>query len=362
MKVLELYSGIGGMHYALRESEITAKVVAAIDINPVANAVYRENFPETILMNRNIESLNAQELNKLGLDAILMSPPCQPFTRLGLKKDALDNRACSLLHILNLIPELKSLRYILLENVKGFEVSEMRDKFLNCIESCGYVYRELILSPCQFGIPNSRNRYYLLAKRKNLKFCFKQPLLKNSLPSALLKLPPKSMHAILAEKNGKINTKSGGMCYTLDNILENVEESKYLLPSKLLQKRAQVLDIRTSKSNGSCCFTKGYGHYVEGTGSVYCPFADETIKLKYSKAANEENNLDQQIQLLSDLKLRFFSPKEVCRLMCFPEDFNFPKHITDKQKYRLLGNSINVHVVSRLIFLLYTENENVHDN
>ncbi|KAL6441796.1 hypothetical protein ACFW04_002320 [Cataglyphis niger] len=359
MKVLELYSGIGGMHYALRESGVAAKVVAAIDINPVANAVYYHNFPETVLMNRNIESLNAQELNKLGLDAIFMSPPCQPFTRLGLKKDAFDNRACSLLHILDLIPELKCLRYILLENVKGFEVSQMRDKLIDCMGSCGYVYRELILSPCQFGIPNSRNRYYLLAKRKNLEFFFKQPSLKNDLPSELLKLLPKSKHAMLAEKNGKINIKSGRMCYTLDNILENIEESKYLLPSKLLQKRAWVLDIRTSENNGSCCFTKGYGHYAEGTGSVYCPFADETIKLKYSEASNWENNSDKQIQLLSDLKLRFFSPKEVCRLMCFPEDFDFPKHITDRQKYRLLGNSINVHVISRLILLLCTESENI---
>ncbi|XP_072761044.1 tRNA (cytosine(38)-C(5))-methyltransferase [Anoplolepis gracilipes] len=357
MKVLELYSGIGGMHYALRESGVAAKVVTAIDINPVANAVYRHNFPETILMNRNIESLKVQELNKLDLDAIFMSPPCQPFTTLGLKKDALDNRARSLLHILDLIPELKSLRYILLENVKDFGVSQMRNNVVNCMENCGYVYRELIVSPCQFGIPNSRNRYYLLAKRKNLNFCFKQPLLKNSLPSELLKLLPKSKHSTLAQKNGKVNTKSGGMCYTLENILENIEESKYLLPSKLLQKRAWVLDIRTSENNGSCCFTKGYGHYAEGTGSVYCPFSDEMIKLKYNEASNRENNSDKRVQLLSDLKLRFFSPKEVCRLMCFPGDFNFPKHITDRQKYRLLGNSINVHVISRLILLLYTENE-----
>lgn len=359
MKVLELYSGIGGMHYALRESGVAAEVVAAIDINLVANAVYCHNFPETILMNRNIESLNTQELNKLDFNAIFMSPPCQPFTRLGLKKDTLDNRAGSLLHILNLIPELKSLRYILLENVKGFEVSEMRDKLVHCMEICGYVYRELILSPCQFGIPNSRNRYYLLAKRKSLKFCFKQPSLKiDNLSSNLLKLLPKSKHSVLAEKNGKINSKSGRMCYTLDNILENIEESKYLLPKKLLQKRAWVLDIRTSENNGSCCFTKGYGRYAEGTGSVYCPFVDETIKLKYSEAGNRENNSDEQVQVLLDLKLRFFSPKEVCKLMCFPEDFDFPEHITDRQKYRLLGNSINVHVISRLILLLHIENEN----
>lgn len=342
----------------ISESGITAKVVAAVDINPVANDVYRHNFPETVLMNRNIQSISVQELNKLDVEVILMSPPCQPFTRLGLKKDALDNRACSLLHVLNLISELKSLRYILLENVKGFEISQIRDKLVNCLETCGYACRELILSPCQFGIPNSRHRYYLLAKKKDLKFCFKQTSLESDLSPELLRLLPESKHFLLAEKCGKINSKSGRTCYTLNNILENVAESKYLISSELLRKRAWVLDIRTSESNSSCCFTKGYGHYAEGTGSVYCPFSDETIRLKYDEAIKYKDDSDKKTQILSELKLRFFSPQEICRLMCFPESFDFPKHITDKQKYRLLGNSINVHIVSRLIFLLCTKDEN----
>lgn len=343
--------------HVVSESGIAAEVVAAIDINPIANDVYRRNFPETVLMNRNIQSVSAQELNKLNCDVALMSPPCQPFTRLGLRKDELDNRTCSLLHILNLLPELKGLRYIVLENVKGFEVSQMRNRLINCLENCGYAYRELTLSPCQFGIPNSRCRYYLLAKRSNLRFCFKPD---DNLPPELVELSPRSEHSVLAEKRGRINPRSGRLCYTLDNILENeIEETRYLLPAKLLRKRAWVLDIRTSESNGSCCFTKGYGHYAEGTGSVYCPFTDETIRSKYNEVRDHGNDSGRQMQLLSDLKLRFFSPKEVCRLMCFPEDFQFPKHIMDKQKYRLLGNSINVHVVSRLIRLLCIENEDI---
>lgn len=310
-------------------------------------------------MNRNIQSISAEELNQLNINVIFMSPPCQPFTRLGLKKDALDKRSCSLLHVLSLIPNLRSLKYILLENVKGFEASQMRDKIITCLESCRYNFRELILSPCQFGIPNSRHRYYLLAKRIDLKFCFEQSLLENSLLPEPFKSLPESKHSILARKKGKINSKFGRVCYTLDNILEDIEESKHLLPLKLLQKRAWILDIRTSNSNGSCCFTKGYGHYVEGTGSVYSPFSDETVALKYNEASSHKDHLVEQMQILLDLRLRFFSPREVCRLMCFPEDFDFPKHITDKQKYRLLGNSINVHVVSRLILLLYIEKNSI---
>ena len=46
--VLELFSGIGGMHFALREAGIaSAEVGAAMDISDVANRVYRHNFPKT---------------------------------------------------------------------------------------------------------------------------------------------------------------------------------------------------------------------------------------------------------------------------------------------------------------------------
>ncbi|XP_028522948.1 tRNA (cytosine(38)-C(5))-methyltransferase isoform X2 [Apis cerana] len=327
MRVLELYSGIGGMHYALQESGIKGDIVAAVDINTVANNIYKYNFPNVLLLNCNIQSLSAQEINNLNIDTILMSPPCQPYTRIGLQKDMLDNRSSSLLHVLSLIPQIKTLKYILLENVKGFEKSEMRNAILKCINTNGFNYKELILSPCQFGIPNTRYRYYLLAKKNNLEFCFDQSILNFELSDSILKILPK----------------------------KHVEGSQYLIPKKLLEKRVWLMDIRTSQSNGSCCFTKAYSHYVEGTGSVYCPYSEKTIKEAFSEANKYERQSLEVSKILEKLMLRYFTPREISRLMCFPEEFTFPEYITDKQKYRLLGNSINIYVVSRLIFLLYTE-------
>lgn len=108
MKVLELYSGIGGMHFALKgtakkvsyfshfylycDSVIfncstgstigsVSEVVSAIELSPQCNEVYKFNFPQTKLINKNIASLTADEVNSLAPDIILMSPPCQPFTR-----------------------------------------------------------------------------------------------------------------------------------------------------------------------------------------------------------------------------------------------------------------------------------------
>ena len=60
-----------------------------------------------------------------------------------------------------------AISYILVENVKGFEDSSTRDVFIETLKSCGYVYQEFLLTPLQFGIPNSRLRYYCIAKHKS---------------------------------------------------------------------------------------------------------------------------------------------------------------------------------------------------
>lgn len=91
--------------------------------------------------------------------------------RNGLVKDVLDERSKPLLHIIeNIIPNSKYLKYILVENVKGFECSLARDKLVATLIQSGYTFKEFLLSPVHFGICNSRLRYYLLAKKKPLDF------------------------------------------------------------------------------------------------------------------------------------------------------------------------------------------------
>jgi tRNA (cytosine38-C5)-methyltransferase len=108
------------------------------------------------------------------VNTIMMSPPCQPFSRLGLFKDEDDTRCEAFISICNVIKEekLQSLSYILMENVKGFEKSRMREQFLITLKLAGFHFQEFILSPTQIGIPNTRHRYYCIA-RKNLPFSFK---------------------------------------------------------------------------------------------------------------------------------------------------------------------------------------------
>lgn len=378
MRVLELYSGIGGMHYACKESGIPHEVVAAVDINTVANEVYRHNFPSSPLICRNIQSFTASEINKMAPDMILMSPPCQPFTRVGLQKDLSDQRTCSLLHFISTLPDLNSsLRYILVENVKGFELSESRNQLVEALCKENFVVQELLLSPTQFGIPNSRLRYYLLAKRLPLKFCFKTedtmmtefPVsIDNGKTSANILTRLNKRYRDMADADKVVEDEDrvpsdGGIIHppshTLKRILEDEDPdsptvSSFLLPDKVLGKRSVVLDIVTPQSKRSCCFTKAYGHYSDGTGSVLTTWNMSDIHNIRAKNRELVIESDEQIQEMKQLKLRYFTPREVARLMCFPEEpmFSFPDKITTKQKYRLLGNSVNVHVISLLISIL----------
>lgn len=129
---------------------------------------------------------------------------------------------------------------------------------------------------------------------------------------------------------------------------ENADNDNLLLSSELLEKRFQVLDICTTDSNNSMCFTKSYSRYIEGTGSVFCPLTRSELDERIVEIDKTEDN----IKLKQNLHLRFFSPSEISRLMSFPAEFTFPEVINDKQRYKLLGNSINVKVVGELIKLM----------
>ena len=64
---------------------------------------------------------------------------------------------------------------------------------------------------------------------------------------------------------------------------------------------------------------------------------------------------EAKLAVLRPLKIRFFTPREVARLMGFPEEeaFSFPQDSTRIQNYRVLGNSLNVKVVAFLLGLLF---------
>ncbi|KAM4718718.1 tRNA (cytosine(38)-C(5))-methyltransferase [Anableps anableps] len=383
LRVLELYSGIGGMHYALKESGIHAQVVAAVDINTTANKIYRHNFPDTPLWNKTIEGIPLDDFNKLSFDMIMMSPPCQPFTRLGLQGDVADPRSKSFLFILELLPRLCKLpTYILLENVKGFESSSARDCLIKTLRGCGYTFQEFMISPTSVGIPNSRLRYFLIAKMSA-----ENPSIQTSAKGCAFSLVPESQcpelssvlrskcpntdqpsednssayvlykHETPADAQRKTNQNKNESVQKIQDFLEaqmNVDMEHYLLKPKTLLRYGLILDIVQPQSRRSVCFTKGYGRYVEGTGSVLQCCTENEVSSVFINL--DQLSEEEKLQKLLQLNLRYFTPREVANLMGFPQSFSFPEDITIIQQYRVLGNSLNVLVVARLLQLMFSEN------
>ncbi|VDN23579.1 unnamed protein product [Dibothriocephalus latus] len=370
MRVLELYSGIGGMHLALSASSLEFEVVKALDINDTANNVYNSAHPGKLAYNRTLESLSESECLGLKADLWTMSPPCQPFTRMGKRKLGEDSRSHSFHRVITLIQTVRPAA-IFLENVKGFELSDAWKELIEALFHAGYEIRQFLLTPLQFGIPNCRLRFYLVAKLRgsadnSVPFCASLPVLDKvtSVSDALqlceraiIRVPPPDAPSLpncsCAVCAGKLKHISAPPSEHFDEYLEfcrplsdfllpddDLPESLFLRGEKAM-KFYRALDIVTPESHKSACFTKGYSQRFEGTGS-FLLLSDENS----TAAASGDTNSNAA----SILKLRYFHSQEVANLMCFPPSFKFPPEVTEKQRLRLLGNSINVLVVAHVMY------------
>ncbi|KAF8809505.1 S-adenosyl-L-methionine-dependent methyltransferase [Phlegmacium glaucopus] len=371
VKALEFYCGIGGLRLALSRSSINAEVVQAFDWDQTACQVYKANHND-VVRKVDISTLTATDLSSLNADLWLLSPACQPYTILNPKaKGASDPRAQSFLHLIeDVLPEMALCQthpsHLLVENVAGFETSSTRQILISTLRSIGYTTLELLLTPLQFCIPNSRLRYYMLAKRAPLHFLH---VPSNKLEEVWRQIPGQESvwsdprlqehagaHPLPHNNVHKIRD------YLDDSSKGNAQE--FAIPDKVLEKWGRLFDIVTPSSQRTCCFTRGYTQLVERTGSVLQEneMLDTTSTFDKFLEARSKGNLNS-VEILHPLVLRYFSPPELLRIFAFnppgalSQDpvFVWPEGISTKSKYRLIGNSVNVKVVQELIKYLFCE-------
>lgn len=162
------------------------------------------------------------------------------------------------------------------------------------------------------------------------------------------------MYLQLKEYPNKISCKSAITDTILQPYLEDLNDedlNQFLLDERTLLKYVKVLDVRQKSDTSSCCFTKAYTHYTEGTGSVLQHNDTESLDAQFAKYTTN----GEDVSYLKGLQLRYFTPREVANLMGFPVHFSFPVSTSNKTKYRLLGNSLNVKVVAVLYTILMTK-------
>ncbi|CAI8602602.1 unnamed protein product [Vicia faba] len=300
-RVLEFYSGIGGMRYSPTKAQVEAQVIEAFEINNIGNDVYQHNFSHRPYQG-NIQSLTAADLDKYGAHAWLLSPPCQPYTRQGLQKGTGDARAFSFLQILELIPFLlwpPSMLFV--ENVVGFETSDTHAKLIEILEKTNFITQEFILIPLQFGVPYSRPRYFCLAKRKPSSFgneFLSRQLIQSPKPlfypfnayakeydlsledrqNLFQSCQPIEKFLVLKNLSNDTNVEPEASATGVSNDIsrtsgeDNEDEydslDKYYIHPSLLERWGSAMDVVYPDSKRCCCFTKSYYRYVKGTGSL----------------------------------------------------------------------------------------------
>ncbi len=286
MRLLELFCGIGGCTAAVGSR---ATVAAAVDVNREALAVYSHNFPHPVEA-RTIESLKASAFRAFDADLWWLSPPCQPFTERGLRRDVDDPRARPFLVLVERLEEIRP-RYVAMENVPGFQGSRAWALLRETLERAGYAsVHERFLCPSELGLPNRRRRYYLVAGRERLPE-----------PSLPRDLEPKSV--------GKLR--------------DPCPDLELAVTPELLKSYEGALSIVDADDPAAVtsCFTSAYGRSHVRSGSY----------------------------LRTSSGVRRFSPAEILRILGFPESYALPPDLSLGKAWRLVGNSLSLAPVRAML-------------
>lgn len=359
LSYVEFYSGVGGWTMALEEAirlipetKLRLRRIAALDHSDLCTKVFEHNFGSD-KKSFAIERLTLEQVEEWNATIWAMSPPCQPHTRQhsNQAEDLNDPRSSSFLHLVKLIKLMKKEclpPLIFLENVVGFESSSSFDFWIDALEGRGYKVSSFHLNPTQIGLPNDRPRYYGVAVRNQHS---QDPSSDMDSLHLYFHPQPKRILKCIPELGVKPDNETPDLP-TISIFLDKntcPDNIGLSVPTKVLTSSAAwCFDVVTPASRRSSCFTQSYGRYIRGTGSILYQDQSHEIHL----LPPEDRKFDEEWAKDLDLaKLRYFSGSEMARLMGFSKKFSFPSNYTNKQQWKLIGNSLNVQVASKIIEL-----------
>ena len=294
-KMIDLFAGIGGTRLGFQLTGRTQAVFSS-EIDKFAIKTYHANFGET--PHGDITKIDANDIPDH--DILVGGFPCQAFSQAGLKKGFEDTRGTLFFEIARILKH-KQPKAFLLENVKNL-LNHDNGKTYSVIDSTlkelGYAVSLLVYHAKDFGVPQNRERIYIVGFNKNKVhnyMDFNTPV------------PP------------KLDVRVG-------DILEHNVNPKYTISDKLWEGHQ-----RRKKDNKAA--GKGFGYSIFNESSPYT----NTISARYYKDGSE---------ILIEQKgknPRKITPREAARLQGFPNDFIIP--VSDTQAYKEFGNSVAVPVV-----------------
>lgn len=167
-KFVDLFAGIGGFHQAMRY--LGGECVMVSEINEACINTYKLNF-NTKDIRGDVRKIDPTTIPNF--DVLCAGFPCQPFSKAGAQEGFNDKKRGNLFYvIMDILDAHQEVKFIILENVRNLaDKSENWDIIKTELMKRNFYITEepVILSPHNFGIPQVRERVYILGIRKDIR-------------------------------------------------------------------------------------------------------------------------------------------------------------------------------------------------
>lgn len=174
---VDLFCGAGGLSLGAEMAGIKIKIAVENDRHAVKT--YRRNHPDVTLLEEDIRNINVGSLGIKEPFIVFGGPPCQGFSLSNKQTRNMQNEKNFLfMEFLRFVKELNP-HWFLFENVEGIvdfnsgeTIAFIKEKF----KEVGYTIIDDVLFASDFGVPQNRNRYFLVGNRHGIEFKFPKKL------------------------------------------------------------------------------------------------------------------------------------------------------------------------------------------
>ena len=297
--MIDLFAGIGGIRLGF-EQQGNVETVFSSEIDKFARQTYEANFGDN--PSGDITKIDAYDIPDH--DILGAGFPCQAFSQAGAKKGFEDTRGTLFFDIARILKE-KQPKAFLLENVKNLVSHDKGNTFkvmYQVLEDLGYDVSYVLLKARDFGLPQNRERIYIVGFHKNKVSNY-----------STFKFPEPTYEP----------TRVG-------DILEPEVDSKYTISDIAWKGHVERKAEHRRKGNG-------FGYSLFKADDEYT----NTILARYYKDGSEIL-IDQG----EGKNPRKITPREAARLQGYPESFEIP--VSNTQAYKQFGNSVAVPVINQI--------------
>ncbi len=307
---VDLFAGIGGFHLAM--SSYGAECVFASEWDNHASKVYEKNFG--IKPYGDIMKIKENEIPEH--DILCAGFPCQAFSISGKQRGFEDTRGTLFFDIARIVRYHRP-KILFLENVKNLEKHDNGNTIkviVHTLMDLGYQVNYKVLNASDYGLPQNRERIFLVCFRNDLDisdFKFPPPIGK---PISLMDIMEDNPKAKVIRRNDITIYKN---YEPQNNILGDLE-----LPNKPIQ-----IGIVNKGGQGE---------------RIYSPYGHACTLSAYGGGAGSKTG----IYFINGV-LRKLSPRECARVQGFPDSFELDT--SSQQAYKQFGNSVAVNVLKEII-------------